>query len=193
VTANDTSRKQLAAYQAEADRVPKPSKEAQGRSASARGPCKGRSGPFFFSLRGCGLDSKPFLLVVRYRSSRRLPRPESPSHALGIQKRRAISYHHWVLRLTLVRIEADPHARGVPLRKALFSMASFGCIDYKHWLGDGKNLEGGLGRPSTISSHGANLCRPCSVCGAYLVAAPGRRPIATCSGRLIAVMGSPDA
>jgi len=131
-------RKQLARVSAERDRVTKALKEAQGRLRQLEAHMQGLVALPKVDVVWIALQ---LFLVVRigFRAVSRVL--SLLALALGIQKAPCPqTIINWVLRLTLVRIDAARMLRGVPLSQALFSNGLIWMIDISIGLGTGKIL-----------------------------------------------------
>src|SRR5882672_8812345 len=131
-------RKQLARVSAERDRVTKALKEAQGRLRQLEAHMQGLVALPKVDVVWIALQ---LLLVVRigFRAVSRVL--SLLALALGIQKAPCPqTIINWVLRLTLVRIDAARMLRGVPLSQALFSNGLIWMIAISIGLGTGKIL-----------------------------------------------------
>src|SRR6266436_4552405 len=131
-------RKLLARVSAERDRVTKALKEAQGRLRQLEAHMQGLVALPKVDVVWMALQ---LFLVVRigFRAVSRVL--SLLALALGIQKAPCPqTIINWVIRLTLVRIDAARMLRGVPLSQALFSNGLIWMIDLSIGLGTGKNL-----------------------------------------------------
>src|SRR5713226_175805 len=131
-------RKQLARISAERDRVTKALKEAQGRLRQLEAHMQGLVALPKVDVVWMALQ---LFLVVRigFRAVSRVL--SLLAFALGIQKAPCPqTIINWVIRLTLVRIDAARMLRGVPLSPAPFSNGLIWMIDISIGLGTGKML-----------------------------------------------------
>jgi hypothetical protein len=131
-------RKQLARISAERDRVTKALKEAQGRLRQLEAH---RQGLVALPQVDVVWRALQLFLVVRigFRAVSRVL--NLLAFALGIQKAPCPqTIINWVLRLTLVRIDAARMLRGVPLSQALFRHGLMWMIDLSMGVGTGKIL-----------------------------------------------------
>src|SRR5712691_7714836 len=131
-------RKQLARVSAERDRVTKALKEAQGRLRQLEAHMQGLVALPKVDVVWMALQ---LFLVVRigFRAVSRVL--SLLALALGIHKAPCPqTIINWVIRLTLVRIDAARTLRGLPLRAAPFSNGLIWMIDISIGLGAGKIL-----------------------------------------------------
>src|SRR5229473_3124476 len=129
-------RKQLARISAERDRVTTALKEAQGRLRQLEAHMQGLVALPKVDVVWMALQ---LFLVVRigFRAVSRVL--SLLAFALGIQKAPCPqTIINWVIRLTLVRIDAARELRGVPLSQAPFSNGLIWMIDLSIGLGSGK-------------------------------------------------------
>src|SRR5882672_11483901 len=185
-------RKQLARVSAERDRVTKALKEAQGRLRQLEAHMQGLVALPKVDVVWIALQ---LLLVVRigFRAVSRVL--SLLAFALGIQKAPCPqTIINWVLRLTLVRIDAARMLRGVPLSQALFSNGLIWMIDLSIGLGTGKILA-----VLAFDAHhhqrapGALSLKHVHCIGVCVADAWTGDTIAEWLGRLIAPMGRPVA
>jgi len=185
-------RKQLARISAERDRVTKALKEAQGRLRQLEAHMQGLVALPKVDVVWMALQ---LFLVVRigFRAVSRVL--SLLALALGIQKAPCPqTIINWVLRLTLVRIDAARMLRGVPLSQAPFSNGLIWMIDLSIGLGTGKILA-----VLAFDAHhhqlapGALSLEHVHCLGVSVAHAWTGETIADLLGRLIAVLGRPAA
>jgi hypothetical protein len=185
-------RKQLARVSAERDRVTKALKEAQGRLRQLEAHMQGLVALPKVDVVWMALQ---LFLVVRigFRAVSRVL--SLLALALGIQKAPCPqTIINWVIRLTLVRIDAARMLRGVPLSQAPFSNGLIWMIDLSIGLGTGKILA-----VLAFDAHhhqlapGALSLEHVHCLGVSVAHAWTGETIADLLGRLIAVLGRPAA
>jgi len=185
-------RKQLARVSAERDRVTKALKEAQGRLRQLEAHMQGLVALPKVDVVWMALQ---LFLVVRigFRAVSRVL--SLLALALGIQKAPCPqTIINWVIRLTLVRIDAARMLRGVPLSQAPFSNGLIWMIDLSIGLGTGKILA-----VLAFDAHhhqlapGALSLEHVHCLGVSVAHAWTGDTIADLLGRLIAVLGRPAA
>jgi hypothetical protein len=185
-------RKQLARISAERDRVTKALKEAQGRLRQLEAHMQGLVALPKVDVVWMALQ---LFLVVRigFRAVSRVL--SLLALALGIQKAPCPqTIINWVIRLTLVRIDAARMLRGVPLSQAPFSNGLIWMIDLSIGLGTGKILA-----VLAFDAHhhqlapGALSLEHVHCLGVSVAHAWTGDTIADLLGRLIAVLGRPAA
>ena len=185
-------RKQLARVSAERDRVTKALKEAQGRLRQLEAHMQGLVALPKVDVVWMALQ---LFLVVRigFRAVSRVL--SLLALALGIQKAPCPqTIINWVIRLTLVRIDAARMLRGVPLSQAPFSNGLIWMIDSSIGLGTGKLLA-----VLAFDAHdhqltpGALSLAHVHCLGVSVAHAWTGETIADLLGRLIAVLGRPAA
>jgi len=185
-------RKQLARVSAERDRVTKALKEAQGRLRQLEAHMQGLVALPKVDVVWMALQ---LFLVVRigFRAVSRVL--SLLALALGIQKAPCPqTIINWVIRLTLVRIDAARMLRGVPLSQAPFSNGLIWMIDLSIGLGTGKILA-----VWAFDAHhhqlapGALSLEHVHCLGVSVAHAWTGETIADLLGRLIAVLGRPAA
>src|SRR6266446_1100972 len=185
-------RKQLARVSAERDRVTKALKEAQGRLRQLEAHMQGLVALPKVDVVWMALQ---LFLVVRigFRAVSRVL--SLLALALGIQKAPCPqTIINWVIRLTLVSIDAARMLRGVPLSQAPFSNGLIWMIDLSIGLGTGKILA-----VLAFDAHhhqrapGALSLEHVHCLGVSVAHAWTGETIADLLGRLIAVLGRPAA
>ena len=185
-------RKQLARISAERDRVTKALKEAQGRLHQLEAHMQGLVALPKVDVVWMALQ---LFLVVRigFRAVSRVL--SLLALALGIHKAPCPqTIINWVIRLTLVRIDAARMLRGVPLSQAPFSNGLIWMIDISIGLGTGKILA-----VLAFDAHhhqlapGALSVDRVRCIGVSVAASWTGDTIADLLRRLIAVMGRPAA
>jgi hypothetical protein len=185
-------RKQIARISAERDRVTKALKEAQGRLRQLEAHMQGLVALPKVDVVWIALQ---LFLVVRigFRAVSRVL--SLLALALGIQKAPCPqTIINWVIRLTLVRIDAARMLRGVPLSQAPFSNGLIWMIDLSIGLGTGKILA-----VLAFDAHhhqlapGALSLEHVHCLGVSVAHAWTGDTIADLLGRLIAVLGRPAA
>jgi hypothetical protein len=185
-------RKQLARISAERDRVTKALKEAQGRLRQLEAHMQGLVALPKVDVVWMALQ---LFLVVRigFRAVSRVL--SLLALALGIHKAPCPqTIINWVIRLTLVRIDAARMLRGVPLSQAPFSNGLIWMIDISIGVGTGKILA-----VLAFDAHhhqlapGALSVDRVRCIGVSVAASWTGDTIADLLRRLIAVMGRPAA